>query len=80
MHNLCMDLKRLTPTNWLVVAVTIVAVLSMIIVTYQTTKPPATPQIDPQFSRSKLQEQSKAKGPGGRVSDPASRGDSKPNN
>ena len=72
-----MDLKRLTPTDWLVVAVTIVAVLSMVIVIYQATKPAATPQIDPQFSRSKLMEQSKSQGSGGRVADPASRGDSK---
>jgi hypothetical protein len=71
-----MDLKRLSPAQWLVVAVTIVAVVTMVAVVYQATKPPATPSIDPRFGRSKLMEQSKVKRSSGRDSDAAPRRDS----
>ena len=76
MNNMLMDPRRLTLGKWLIVAVAILAVVSMIVVVYHATKSPATPQIDPQFSRSKLHEKSKGKGPGGRSAEPAPRGDS----
>ena len=69
-----MDLDRPTLQKWLLVAVAIVAVVSMIVVVYQTTRPPATPQIDPQFSRSK-QGPSRGRDHGGGLADPASQGD-----
>jgi len=56
-----MDLKRLTSGSWLIVAVSILAIASMIIVVSHATKGPATPEIAPQFSRSEL-EKSKGKG------------------
>jgi hypothetical protein len=78
-HNSTMDLNRPTTRKWLLAAATILAVLTMIVVVYQSTKPPATPQMDPQFSRSKLTEQSRGQR-GNRESDAGSHGDSKAKN